>query len=103
MAEGFAEHRRMAQEQALEMARDGQQAVLEVHPHLRPVRRAAGFPATPEQPLAVIREQPRQGDQDEVREQLLLITARSLRPWKSSMSISCFDTLYSSSTPQRSW
>ena len=71
MAEGFAEHRRMAQEQALEMARDGQQAVLEVHPHLRPVRRAAGFPATPEQALAVIREQPRQGDQDEVREQLL--------------------------------
>ena len=54
MAEGFAEHRRMAQEQALEMARDGQQAVLEVHPHLRPVRRAAGFPATPEQALAVI-------------------------------------------------
>ena len=44
-AEGFAEHRRMAQEQALEMARDGQQAVLEVHPHLRPVRR--GVPGAP--------------------------------------------------------
>ena len=75
LPEGVVERCRLLEEQTLEMSCDHQQAVLEVHFHLRLI---ASFPVAPEQAFALIREQPGQCDQDKVRKQLLLDAALAL-------------------------